>query len=315
MNKWKELELYLKDHPVTDPESCQKLFQGSAGYLPDLEFLIIDRLAHLIFVVTYEPLLPEDLSRFVEVLEKIYPGHFLRVQERGNGPSRDVYVSGAVPQQIRIRERDLWYLIHPQRGQNIGFFPDMINGRRRIRQYLKETEGIKKVLNLFAYTCSFSVTALDAGALRVDNWDMNRNSLKIGAENHELNGIDISARQARFFSHDIFKSFGKIRQNGFYDLIIMDPPPFQGSSFSFKTDYPKLIRRVDKWLKPGGAALFCLNASNFDWKDFRGMLEENLPGIFTSWEEVPSPVEFHGKFPERGLKTFFLTGWEVRENR
>lgn len=311
MNKWKELEIFLKDHPVGDSESCQKIFQGSAGYLPGLDFLIIDRLAHLIFVVTYQSLEAEDLSQLAKLLEKAYPGHFLRIQERGNGPSRDIYLSGAVPEEIRIREGDLQFLIHPQRGQNIGFFPDMINGRNRVRTYLKNTGPAAKVLNLFAYTCSFSVTALAAGASRVDNWDMNRNSLKIGRENHEQNGIDISEKQARFFSHDIFKSFGKIKQNGPYDLIIMDPPPFQGRSFSFKRDYPKLIRRTGKWLKPGGSAFFCLNASTFDWVEFEAMLKENLDGTFDNWERVPSPVEFHGKFPDRGLKAFFLTGWEV----
>ena len=86
MNKWKELEIFLKDHPVGDSESCQKIFQGSAGYLPGLDFLIIDRLAHLIFVVTYQSLEAEDLSQLAKLLEKAYPGHFLRIQERGNGP-------------------------------------------------------------------------------------------------------------------------------------------------------------------------------------------------------------------------------------
>ncbi len=311
MSKWKELETYLSQRPLTDPESCQKLLQGPAGELPGLEHLIIDRMAHLIFVISYKPLSDEERSQLVSILDSAYPGHFLRIQVRGNGLSEDIYLSGEIPEEVKIREGDNWYAIHPRRGQNIGFFPDMVNGRRRVREYLEGPGREGKVLNLFAYTCSFSVTALKAGASRVDNWDMNRNSLNIGKENHSLNSIEMSDQNARFYSHDIFRSFGKIRQNSPYDLIIMDPPPFQGRSFSFKRDYPKLIRRTGNWLRPGGAAFFCLNAPTFDWAEFEVMLKENLDGKFENWEKVPSPAEFLGKFPDRGLKAFFLTGWEV----
>ena len=311
MNIWKELETYLSRRPSNNTESCQKLLQGPAGELAGLEHLIIDRMAHLIFVISYKPLSEEECSQLAAILQKAYPGHFLRIQVRGNGQSEDVFLSGEIPEEVKIREGDNRYMIHPRRGQNIGFFPDMINGRSKVREYLEGQGRDGKVLNLFAYTCSFSVTALTAGASRVDNWDMNRNSLNIGKENHTLNSLELNERTARFYSHDIFRSFGKIRQNGPYDLIIMDPPPFQGRSFSFKRDYPKLIRRTGQWLKQEGAAFFCLNAPTFDWDEFETMLKENLDGNFENWERVPSPAEFLGKFPDRGLKAFFLTGWEV----
>ena len=313
MSIWKELDQFVSEHQANGADNYQKIFHGPAGLLPGLEYLLIDRLAHLVFVVTYQSLQSEDLSSLVEILERHYPGHFIRIQERGNGPSRDLYVTGTMPEKIKVREGELFYYIHPQRGQNIGFFPDMVKGREKVQSYLAGQSGNSRVLNLFSYTCAFSVATLKAGAGRVDNWDMNRNSLKIGRENHELNGLDISAKQARFFSHDIFKSMGKIKQNGLYDLIIMDPPPFQGGSFSFKRDYPKLIRRTGKWLKPDGAVLFCLNAPTFDWEEFETMIRENLDGEFRSWERVPSPPEFYGRFYDRGLKCFFLTGWVVSE--
>jgi 23S rRNA (cytosine1962-C5)-methyltransferase len=313
MGIWKELEQILSEDELPGDDFCQKIFHGPSGQLPGLEYLIIDRMAHLIFVISYQGLLAEDLSELVGVLQLKFPGHFIQIQERGTGPARDVYVSGEIPDSLTLSEGELRYYLHPGRGQNIGFFPDMINGRARISSYINEREIRPVVLNLFSYTCSFSVTAIKAGALRVDNWDMNRNSLNIGKMNHELNGLDLRMKQAAFYSHDIFKSFGKIRRNGPYDLIIMDPPPYQGTSFTYIRDYPKLIKRMAGWLKEGGAGLFCLNAADCSWDNFKSLLEQSLPGRFTSWERVSPPEEYTGRFPERALKCYFLSEWSLTQ--
>ena len=47
----------------------------------------------------------------------------------------------------------------------------MAEGRRWVRQYVSAHPGVR-VLNLFAYTCAFSVVALQAGAREVINVDM-----------------------------------------------------------------------------------------------------------------------------------------------
>lgn len=313
MSKWKELILYITENRTESDDSCEKIFHGPSGKLPGLESLIIDRMSHVIFVISYEVLLSDDLSRLVGILNETYPGHYLRIQERGHGPSRDLYVSGDMPESSTVTEGGGRFRIHPGRGQNIGFFPDMINGRSRIRSYLRDVPKAL-VLNLFSYTCSFSVAALQGGAGRVDNWDMNRNSLRIGKENHNQNGFDVRAKQSRYFAYDIFKSLGKIRKNGPYDLIIMDPPPFQGSSFTYSRDYPKLIRRCEEWLKEGASCLFCLNASDYSWQEFEDMIRESLTGEFLQWEKIFPPEEFVGRYPDRALKCYFLSGWLLKNN-
>lgn len=68
----------------------------------------------------------------------------------------------------------------------------------------------RKVLNLFAYTCAFSVAALKGGADEVVNMDMSKGALAIGKQNHLLNGLTAGAR---FLGHDIFKSWGKLKKN------------------------------------------------------------------------------------------------------
>lgn len=217
----------------------------------------------------------------------------------------------ALPGEMTLREEGLSYLMHPARGQNLGFFPDMIQGRRRVAAYVRESSSPPRVLNLFSYTCSFSVAALSAGAARVDNWDMNRNSLAVGRRNHRLNGLEGREKRDRYFGCDIFKSFGKLRKNGPYDLLILDPPPHQGGSFSYRKDYPKLIGRLGQWLRPGGAALLCLNAADCGWEEFREMIAEALTGGFARWEALPPPAAYVGRFPDRGLKCYFLTDWDA----
>ncbi|OQY34301.1 MAG: hypothetical protein B6241_05385 [Spirochaetaceae bacterium 4572_59] len=314
MSIWNELKQYLTEFRIDQAEGCQKIFHGPSGKLPGLESLIIDRMSHVIFVISYNVLLTEDLSELVHILNESFPAHYLRIQERGQGPSRDLYVSADMPECSTVTEADGLFQIHPGRGQNIGFFPDMINGRSRIRNYLKQRESRAIVLNLFSYTCAFSVAALQGGASRVDNWDMNRNSLRIGKDNHDQNGFDVRAKKSRYFAHDILKSLAKVRKNGPYDLIIMDPPPFQRTSFTYTRDYPKLIRRTEEWLKEGGACLFCLNASDCSWQDFELMIRDSLSGEFENWENVSPPEKFIGRYPDRGLKSYFLTGWQVKKN-
>src|SRR3546814_21000772 len=101
---------------------------------------------------------------------------------------------------------------------------------RYVRRWVQEQAQGKRVLNLFAYTCGFSVAAIAGGAEHVVNLDMASAALTRGRENHRLNGHDLS--RVSFLGHELFKSWGKVRKLGPYDLIIIDPPSFQQGSFA-----------------------------------------------------------------------------------
>ncbi len=295
---------------------CCKIFHGPKGQLPGWESLLVDKLGEHIFILTYKALEKKVQQALITHLRALYPGCTLRLQYRGGGGFQDLYITEGAPEHLRIRENGLNYIIHTRRGMNPGFFPDMKAGRNAVAQWLKskansplkEEPGLK-VLNLFAFTCSFSVVALKAGASHVDNWDMNRNSLNIGKENHGINGLgeDFSC-----FPHNIFKSFSKIRRRGPYAFIIMDPPPRQVGSFLWKKDYPRLIQRLPSFLAEGGAVLFCLNASDCSRAEFYALIKENLEGTFQEYEEIPCPEEYLSRYPDRGLKTILARGYSYR---
>ncbi len=306
MSKWQELKKYLEDLESINPEGCEKVFNGPSGIITGLEQLLIDRFAEHLFVLTYFEMDDEALKTLIEMLNASFPSCSIRVQHRSSGISTEIYHSPGVPETIHIEEHGLKYIVHTARGQNTGFFADMINGRKAVLDYTASLND-PKILNLFAYTCSFAVAALKGGASSVDNWDMNKNSLAIGRENIRLNGLD--EVRSSYFGYDIFKSFSKIRRRGPYDLVVMDPPPMQGKSFSYKKDYPRLIKRVPEIVKPGGAVLFCLNAPDSSGGEFLEMIAENLPGRFESITAVPCPDAYLGRYPERGLKTYLAEAY------
>jgi 23S rRNA (cytosine1962-C5)-methyltransferase len=155
-----------------------------------------------------------------------------------------------------------------------------------------------KVLNLFAYTCAFSVVALKAGVRQVVNVDMSQGAMTVGQQNHRLNDL---AQGASFWVHDIFKTWGKISRTGPYELVIVDPPSYQKGSFIASKDYAKLMRRLPELLVPGGHVLLCLNAPELGMSFLQDQMSE-MASELSFVERLPNPAAFTDISPERALK-------------
>jgi 23S rRNA (cytosine1962-C5)-methyltransferase len=202
-----------------------------------------------------------------------------------------------VPEELVVQEAGLNYLVQPLRNQNVGLFLDMAP----TRDWLRHAAEGRRVLNLFAFTCAFSVAAIEGGAVGVVNNDMSRPSLDWGLRNHELNGHDL--RKVRMLPHNVFKSWSKIRDPGPYDIIIIDPPTNQRGSFNAEKQYGLILKRLPELSKAGTAIIACLN-SPFLNADF-------LPGQMARWcpraslaEPMPVSEDFPDRFPDRGLKIY-----------
>src|SRR2546429_52057 len=81
-------------------------------------------------------------------------------------------------------------------AQATGLFLDQRDTRLHVRACSKGVE----VLNLFAYTCAFSVHAALGGARRVTSVDSSRAALSRGRENMSASGLDPDAH--RWFDDD-----------------------------------------------------------------------------------------------------------------
>ncbi len=277
------------------PTDVCRLFHGRGGRFPGCEHLALDAFPPLLLLTSFKPLDEAALAAVATALTARFGAAPSWVYQcRGEGAETRL-MAGAVPEPHIVTEAGARYLVHLLRGQNHGLFLDMAAGRRWVREHVKPGA---KVLNLFAYSCAFSVVALQAGAAEVVNVDMASGALSTGRTNHELNGVKAGAK---FLAHDIFNSWGKLTRGGPYDLVICDPPSFQKGSFVATKDYARLARRLPALLAPGGHALLCLNAPELGEAFLRDVVAEHAPELqFVG--RVANPAVFEDVSPDRSLK-------------
>ena len=286
------------------PTDAQRVFHGRGGLYPGCEHLSLDAYPPVMVLTSFQALSEEDLTtvdaalaaRWAQIAPDDQPLNWV-FQCRAEGHIETRLMSGSVPEPHVVTENGTRFRVHVLKGQNHGLFLDMAEGRQWVRHYAA-TQARLKVLNLFAYTCAFSVVALQAGAKQVVNVDMSHGALAIGQQNHPLNDISTGAS---FLAHDIFKTWGKITRSGPYGLVIVDPPSYQKGSFIATKDYARLMRRLPDLLAPGGHALLCLNAPELGMAFLQDQMQALAPEL-NFVERVANPAVFTDVSPERSLK-------------
>jgi 23S rRNA (cytosine1962-C5)-methyltransferase len=289
------------------PTDAQRLFHGRGGLYPGCEQWALDAFPPVLVLTSFQAASEDELAAVGVALStrwaQIAPGQPLNwvFQCRAEGHLETRLMSGTVPDPHVVTENGASFRVHVLKGQNHGLFLDMAEGREWVRRmvgHYAPDQPRLKVLNLFAYTCAFSVVALQAGAKQVVNVDMSHGAMAIGQQNHPLNGISTGAT---FLMHDIFKTWGKITRSGPYGLVIVDPPSYQKGSFIATKDYAKLMRRLPELMAPGGYALLCLNAPELGLDFLQDQMRELAPEL-SFVERVANPTVFADVSPERSLK-------------
>ncbi|MFA0054733.1 MULTISPECIES: class I SAM-dependent methyltransferase [Vibrio] len=244
------------------PNELRRIFHGRGKFWPGLEQLTCDWVDGQLLVNVFKEVDDEFLSSLKAGLVDLTNKDIWQAKQGTSIVLQHRYADGA-PSEVLwgelndspvVVEHGLKYQLDIGRNQNFGLFLDMRNGRQWVQQNAKD----KNVLNLFAYTCGFSVAAIAGGARQCMNVDMSRGSLNKGRDNHRLNEHDM--RSVNFLGYDIFKSWGKIKKGGPYELVIIDPPSFQKGSFALTKDYKKILRRLPELLTEGGEVIACVNS-------------------------------------------------------
>jgi len=238
-----------------DLTQAQRLFHGRGHAYPGLHHVTVDWLPPVILITLFSPEEPAHIEALSANLLSHFPQcQSVQLQHRYvlNGPIDLLW--GEPIHELVVEENGLKFHIHLGKARNTGLFLDMRNGRDWVRWHSRH----KKVLNLFSYTCGFSVAAIAGQADFVMNVDMSRAALSLGRQNHRLNQQDLS--RVRFDKVDIFKSFGRFKKSGPFDLLVCDPPTFQKGSVDIRRDYPKIMRRLDQFMAPDATLILCLNA-------------------------------------------------------
>lgn len=287
---------------MTLPNDATRIFHGRGGLYPGCEHWTLDIYPPVLVLTSFKEVSTQDVAQvqaaLTQRLSHIAPGEPVNLvfQHRAERAHTQL-LCGEVPEPHVVSERGTCYRVHVLKGQNHGLFLDMAKGRHWVRELCQAQPGMR-VLNLFAYTCGFSVVALQAGAKSVMNMDMSPGALAIGQHNHQLNGLKSGAS---FAAHDIFSSWGKISRGGPYDLIIADPPSYQKGSFVATKDYARLVKRLPDLLMHGGHAMLCLNAPELDVAFLKDSVAQHAPELQLV-QRLPNPEVFADVSPDRALK-------------
>ncbi len=294
-----DLRIHLQEHSKDLTNEFKRLFHGRGGLYEGWNFLTIDSIDTILSLAFYDGIQQEFENELIEMLKdfisKTSRHKTIVLQRRYLKNSPTEIIVGDLDENLFVLENGMKIKLNLLSNQNSGYFPDMKKGREFVKANAKD----KKVLNLFSYTCAFSLSCLSGGAYSVANIDMNKSALSIGEANHSLNGLD--PRGVRYLSYNILKSFSSIKKKAPYDLIIIDPPSSQRGSFEATKDYEKIIKKLEQIASPDCLLLACLNSPNLDSSFVIELVKEFAPsfGFVKRLENVP---EFASADEERSLK-------------
>ncbi len=199
---------------------------------------------------------------------------------------------GAAPEELEIREHGLPYLVRLGDGLSTGIFLDQRENRRRVR---KLAAG-KRVLNLFAYTCPFTIAAAAGGASRTVSVDAARPAIDRGERGLAHAGI---AGDHELVVDDVFSWLDRAaRKKDRFDLVILDPPSYSTvgkSRFSTSSDYKALAAQAMRVVAPGGQLLACSNHRQTVQAKLRRLLHEaarDATRNVSQMKDLPPPADF-----------------------
>jgi 23S rRNA (cytosine1962-C5)-methyltransferase len=180
--------------------------------------------------------------------------------------------SGTLPKEpIRVREEDAVFLCDLDDGLATGLYLDHHDTRLAIRPWARDRE----VLNLFAYTCAFSVHAALGGAARVTSVDISKKFLRRGRENMAASALDPDRH--RWFADDVGEHLDRTSRRGArYGLVILDPPVFGRAGrkvHQLEKDLEALCARAISVIEPEGVLVISVHAIGMDSDRLRSAVE------------------------------------------
>jgi 23S rRNA (cytosine1962-C5)-methyltransferase len=201
------------------------------------------------------------------------------------------------PLNTVVEEAGIRYALDFAAGYSHGLFLDQRANRAFVRLIKPQ-----RLLNTFAYTCSFSVVAALAGAATV-SVDLSKKSLDRGRENFALNEIDANAGH-RFLADDVLDVLPRLARRGEkFDLIILDPPTFsrgnQGRRWQVEQHFEDLLIAALELATPGARILLSTNCMKLDPRTLERMARfclktERRGGDFHRENALPDFPVGHG---------------------
>ena len=279
-------------------EEFKRLFHGRGGIWEEIRSVTVDSIDNILLLQLFYDLGKEVEQDLVNLLQSYMQNSrhdTLVVKRRYVRGSNTEVISGEVTGEEVAIENGMRFRLNLLANQNIGYFGDMKNGR----SFIESIARGKRVLNLFSYTCGFSLFARRGGASEVVNVDMSKGALSVGMKNHAINGLD--TKGISFLPYNILKSFPKLKRKGPFDIIIIDPPTFQKGSFEATNDYKKIIQKLPELANEECTLLACLNSPDHTEEFLTDQIKELAPD-FIYEKRLPNLKEYKSLDESRSLK-------------
>lgn len=310
MEKLLRTALADRDRLDLDKTDALRLLDGAGD---GLDGVWIDCFAGQWVVATLGTLLPQGLLKAIQAVgqaEAVWWKRLRQDEDQKDAPellwARNY--DSAQNGDLVVLEGGVRYLVDFDAGYSQGIFLDQRENRQRVRE---ASEG-RAVLNLFSYTCGFSVVAALGGG-SATSLDLSQPYLDWGKRNFEANDMDPAdhfwCRGDAFDWLDRFARSGRT-----FGGVVIDPPTFSRSgkgkkrrTFRVEDDYHALVAKSAAVLDPGGWILATTNCRRLRAKPFRLQVERGLAeaGLQAEVEEYPMPGEYTG---DKYLKTCWVEG-------
>ncbi len=189
-----------------------------------------------------------------------------------------ILVSGdaSLPLTTVVEENGMKFGLDFAAGYSAGLFID-----QRANRALVRISKVTRMLNTFAYTCSFSVAAALAGAETV-SVDLSKKSLDRGRENFALNGLEVApGGKRRFLADDVLEVLPRLARKGeTFDAIILDPPTFsrgnKGRKFQVERDLEALFLAALEVAAPRARILLSTNCTRLSRRALEAIVRFGL---------------------------------------
>ena len=121
---------------------------------------------------------------------------------------------------VEIEEGQGRFLVDPIEGQKTGWFFDHRDNRQALARLCRG----QRVLDLFAYSGAWGISAALAGAAHVECVDVSAAAMELARANARLNGVE---DRTQFVVEDVFDFLKRAREERrHYDVVVVDPPAF-----------------------------------------------------------------------------------------
>ena len=267
-NRLRKRARHLRRWPEKQGISCYRLYDRDIPEAP----LVVDRYEDALHIAEYER--PHDrtpaehadwldhmVKTAADTLQTPRELVFLKRRERQRGANQYHKVDDQHCLRI-VAEGGLKFQVNLSDYLDTGLFLD----HRITRGMVRDAAKGKRVLNLFAYTGSFTVYAADGAASETTTVDLSPTYLEWAEENLRLNGL--TGPQHRFVQADSREYLESLPKTPLFDLAIVDPPTFSNSKrtdddWDIQQHAAPLLNAVASRLSPGGLLFFSTNARRF----------------------------------------------------